>query len=389
MVRNIVCLVCAACLLGCVGFAQEPAPAPEIIFFYSPSCHDCHEIRETVLTVLQQKYQGRITVAFYDINDIENFKKLVELKQQCGRTQGSVPVVFFNGRLLAGKSQITKDLPALVEQGLQDAGAVKKDAGPVDLVKFFLSFTPLAVIGAGLIDGINPCAFTVIVFFVSFLTLQGYRRRELVAIGLVFIFAVFLTYLLLGLGLFSFLYSMSGFWAVRAAVNLVIGIMTIILGFLAVHDAVMFKRTGRTDQMHLQLPQAVKNQIHRVIGLHYRKQAGNARVSSGVLHIARLSVAALVTGFLVSLLEALCTGQVYVPTISFVLKTTQIRARAWMLLFLYNLMFILPLFVIFLSALFGVTSQHFSAFFKRRFLATKVALACVFFSLGLFLIWRG
>ena len=35
-------------------------------------------------------------------------------------------------------------------------------------VERFLSFGLFTVLGAGLIDGINPCAFTVLVFFISF-----------------------------------------------------------------------------------------------------------------------------------------------------------------------------------------------------------------------------
>jgi len=337
---------------------------------------------------LEQQYRPRVVFSYRDISDIENFKLLLSLKESCRRADGSVPMVFFGGTLLAGKAEIVGRLPSLLEAGVTDKLPAHQGTGCPDLVNLFFSFTPWAVIGAGLIDGINPCAFTVIVFFVSFLALQGYRRPELVAIGLVFIFTVFATYLLLGLGLFSFLYRMSGFWAVRMAINFVIGAFTVILGLLAIRDAVVFKRTGSTEEMRLKLPPAVKNQIQRIIGMHYRKKPGAPR-SSGLAHFARLIVAAVVTGFLVSLLEALCTGQVYVPTISFVLKTTQIKARAWALLVLYNLMFILPLLVIFIAALFGMTSQHFSAFLKRHFLATKLALAGVFFSLGVFLIWKG
>jgi len=43
----------------------------------------------------------------------------------------------------------------------------------IDLAEHFRSFKTLAIVVAGLIDGINPCAFTVIVFFVSFLAFQG------------------------------------------------------------------------------------------------------------------------------------------------------------------------------------------------------------------------
>ena len=96
-----------------------------------------------------------------------------------------------------------------------------------------------------------------------------------------------------------------------------------------------------------------------------------------------------VTGFLVSLLEAVCTGQVYLPTITFVLKTTPAKVQAAGYLVLYNVMFIVPLVVIFLCALAGVTSGQFTKVLHRHFLLIKSLLAGMFFVFGIFLIWRG
>jgi hypothetical protein len=260
------------------------------------------------------------------------------------------------------------------------------NATPVDLVKRFKSFRPLAIVSAGLIDGINPCAFTVIVFFISFLAFQGYRRAQMAIIGMSFIFAVFLTYLLLGLGLFSFIYKVRGFWLVTKTINYLIGAFSLVLGFFAVSDFVKYKKTGDTEGLVLQLPKVVKNRIHAVIGMHYRKGKGEEARKRSVL---RLAISAVVTGFLISLLEAVCTGQVYLPTISFVLKTTHLKAEAFGYLLLYNLMFALPLFIIFIFAVFGVTSQQFSNVLKKNMLAVKLLMAGLFFILGGFLIWRG
>jgi hypothetical protein len=238
----------------------------------------------------------------------------------------------------------------------------------------------------GLIDGINPCAFTVIVFFISFLALQGYRKSDLVVIGLFFIFAVFLTYLLIGLGIFSFFFSLDSFWVLRKIFNLGIGGLSLVFGTMAVIDFYKYKKSGDSQGMSLQLPQAVKNQIHKVIGAHYRKDKTAAQQAHPG-GIGNLIITALVTGFLVSLLEAVCTGQMYLPTITFVLKSTNIKLKAFLYLVLYNLMFILPLFVIFLCALAGATSEDFTKFLKKHFLLSKVLMAVLFFVLGIYLLW--
>ena len=46
-----------------------------------------------------------------------------------------------------------------------------KQIGKVNSKEAFSKFTLAAIVLNGLIDGINPCAFAVIVFLVSFLTL--------------------------------------------------------------------------------------------------------------------------------------------------------------------------------------------------------------------------
>jgi cytochrome c biogenesis protein CcdA len=97
---------------------------------------------------------------------------------------------------------------------------------------------------------------------------------------------------------------------------------------------------------------------------------------------------ALVAGFLVSLLEAVCTGQVYLPTISFVLKSTTLKFQALAYLLLYNIMFIAPLVVIFALALLGTSSQQFSDFLKKRLGVIKILMAVLFFALGIYLLWR-
>ncbi|MFA5100395.1 MAG: hypothetical protein WC547_05895 [Candidatus Omnitrophota bacterium] len=372
----------------------ESAPVKEkLVFFFSQNCHSCHEVKEGILSLVSHDYQDRIEIEYRDIADIENYRMLLGIRAKLNLpAQVQTPSVYFADQLLIGKDKVESTLLQLVRQPLAGAPApvsVPSDRMPaIDIVEHFRSFTPVAVIGAGLIDGINPCAFTVIVFFMSFLALQGYRRKELTIIGLSFIFAVFLTYLLLGLGLFNFFYSLKALWVVRKILNIGIGLFTMVLGIFAVRDIVRFKKTGSTEGMALQLPGAVKDQIHNIIGLSYRR-ADSTQGPVAKKHLFTVIVTTFVTGFLVSLLEAVCTGQVYLPTITFVLKTTQVRLQAAGYLVLYNVMFVVPLVVIFSCALAGTTSGEFTKILRRHFLLIKSLLAGVFFAFGILLIWRG
>lgn len=381
--------IAASIFVSALSFApaqSQPQAEQKLIVFHSPGCHKCVETKKKVMPDIEREFKGIIEIEYLDIDDVENYKYMLSLKEKYSSDiKLDLPVFFFKGNFLNGTGDVENNLRNLITQSLfapHEEGVLSK----IDLITRFRSFTPIAIISAGLIDGINPCAFTVIVFFISFLALQGYRKRELLVIGLFFIIAVSLTYILIGLGLFGFLYHLESFWLITKIVNLAIGVFSITLGFLAVLDILKFKKTNTTEGMLLQLPASVKNQIHRVIGLHYRKS--KEPQSSDKKHVLRLAVSALITGFLVSILEAVCTGQTYLPTITFILKTTHLKLQALGYLLLYNLMFIVPLLIIFIFSLLGITSQQFSNFLKKHMVTIKILMAGLFFGLGIFLIWR-
>lgn len=336
---------------------------------------------------IEKKFKDKISIEYRDITDIENYKLLLALQAEHNvKIEVVLPVFYLKGHFLNSRGRLKETLEQMINTSLGRVAKEKGELPHIDLIAHFKTFRPLTIISAGLIDGINPCAFTVIVFFISFLALQGYRKRELIIIGLFFIFAVFLTYFLIGLGLFDFIYRLKGFWLVTKILNFSIGIFSIILGLLCLYDFFKFKKTRDTEGLLLQLPAAVKNQIHSVIGLHYR---AHKQPEGSVLkkHVLRLIWSALITGFLVSILEAVCTGQVYLPTITFVLKTTHLKLPALGYLLLYNSMFVVPLLLIFCFALLGVTSEQFAKILKKHLLTIKIMMALLFFGLGIFLIW--
>ena len=125
--------------------------------------------------------------------------------------------------------------------------------------------------------------------------------------------------------------------------------------------------------MALQLPGFLKERVRATI----RRQA----------HARQFALAAFVSGFVISFLELLCTGQVYLPTIVFVVGVPELRARATAMLLLYNVAFILPLVGIFVLTYFGTTSGQLTRFLQRRAGLIKLALAVLFVSLGGWLVF--
>lgn len=365
---------------------DNPGNIPQLSIFFSPTCGRCIEVKNTLIPDIKKEFKDRIAIRYYDISNIHNYKLMLALLTKYNlKFNIRVPLMFLEGRFLNGNDVNKDNLEAFIKESLASPGIKRGKLPLIDLIMHFKGLNLFTVASAGLIDGINPCAFTVIVFFISFLALQGYIRRELIAVCLCFIFAVFITYLLVGFGVFSFLYRLSKFWIIARTINFLIGVFSITLGFFTLHDFFIFKYTGKTEKLTLQLPQAIKNRIHKIIGSHYRINK-NPEGASSKRHLTGLMFTALVTGFLVSVLEAVCTGQTYLPTIIFILKTTHLKLSALGYLLVYNLMFIIPLLAVFIFALFGITSEQFSDFLKRHMLAIKLLMAALFFCLGIFVL---
>jgi cytochrome c biogenesis protein CcdA len=363
---------------------------PHLLFFYSPTCHACHRVIEEIMPQIEKEFSGQIIIEYLDTTDINNYKMMIALKEKYDCKEAGVPTIFLEGNILVGYTKIKNELRKLIIDIL-NKGSLGNHFKPstIDLVSRFLSFGILTIITAGLIDGINPCAFTVIVFFISFLAVQGYRRRDMEIVGLSFIFAVFLTYVLIGVGIFHFLYSLRHFYLISKILYYAIAGLCFILAGFSLYDLWLFKKTEKFEGMTLKLPQRIKDTIHYIIGLYYRKKGkSDNQETTGEKRISGMVFTAFITGFLVSLLEAVCTGQLYLPTITFMLKNPQLKVKAFIYLVLYNFMFVIPLFLVLLFALLGTTSEKFSSFMKRHFIAIKLFMAGLFIILGLFIIFK-
>jgi cytochrome c biogenesis protein CcdA len=172
---------------------------------------------------------------------------------------------------------------------------------------------------------------------------------------------------------------MAGFYtAIKVFYYFIAGFCFVLSG-LALYDYFRFKKTKETEGLILQLPGFLKKRINEVIGSRLRNKKDESVIS--------LCVSAFVVGFLVSLLEAVCTGQVYLPTIVLILKSTNLRLKAFTYLIIYNLMFVLPLICVFVLSLLGFSSQKFNDFLKKNIATIKLLMFVLFLLLGFVLIW--
>jgi hypothetical protein len=249
------------------------------------------------------------------------------------------------------------------------------------IVERFKSLGIFAILAAGLIEGLNPCAFATLIFFISYLTMVGRKRKEIFWVGMGFAGTGFFTHLLLGLGLLSFVQHLSFLPLFSQIVYLITFLFAFFLGLLSLYDYLQLKR-GRPSKMKLQVPNFLKKRIHQTI----RKTGGNLE-ADGEGQSIRLLIAAIIIGFVVTLLQFTCTSQVYLPTILFVTNIPSLRGSAVFYLILYNLIYIAPLLVIFGIVYWGVTSEQLSFFLQKRASTIKLLTSLFFFALAGILIF--
>ena len=375
-------LVAVLLVLAASAWAQEKV---EYALFVSPSCVHCNKLKREYWGALKEKYKDTVHFTEYDLSVPENNLLFNQTAQAYGikAEERGYPAAAVGSTFLMG---YPTEIRTYSEEAIEKAQllhektniqAITANQVQQTAEQAFKKITFWAIIGSGLVDGINPCAFAVIVFFISFLTVYKYTRREIILVGISYCVAVFVAYLLLGLGVFKFLYAMRGFAYVIKAFYILTAALCLLFFVLAIYDFIIYRKTKKTDGMLLQLPHGLKVRIHKIMGFFLRDKQKST---------VRLVLAALAVGFCVSLVEAVCTGQVYVPTCVLIMQDPQFRARAAFYLVLYHLMFIVPLVTVFVLALIGYESKGFNDFLKKHLGLMKILLCLVFLALFVLLV---
>ncbi|MFA7256900.1 MAG: hypothetical protein WC047_04940 [Kiritimatiellales bacterium] len=374
MKRQLLRKTVIALLLCGAARAGEPV---QIDFFYEPGCRDCEKIQMDLLPELGKRFPGACKIQTHDIGIETNFLHLLQLEHDLSYTSSERAYLIVNRQVAYGPTPPHEELFALISNLLKQGadGSAPKSVSPGLAKERFGGFTVPAVAAAGLLDGINPCAISTLVFFMSFLAVSRVRKRRLILLGISYVLSSFLTYLALGFGLFRVLHLFSGFTVFRTVVEWSLAAVLLVLAALSVRDAIRFRKSGRAADVSLQLSTGMKKRIHGVM----RHGLGSTSIFLGGLLI----------GTAVTALESVCTGQVYVPTLVLILKdSTFAELRAWMLLLLYNVLFILPLVTVFIAVYFGLRTDALLAWSRRNVVSSKLLLGLFFVLMALLIFWR-
>ena len=350
-----------------------------VYYFYIEGCPECGRVGPYLEHLaLSDK---RIKITKFNIAEEKNQElraKLDEIYRVDKKERGVVPAVFIGKTALVGEEKIKENLLNRIRdyspedtQFLLEA-ASSSISGRERIRRYFETFGPFMVMVAGLIDGINPCAFAVLIFFITFLLTQKRGRKEILLTGISFTLGVFLAYLLSGLGLFRVILKISFIGIISKIIYLISAILVITLSLFSFVDYIKIKK-GKGEEISLQLPKFFKKGAREII----KKQPKSSLIV----------VTAFLVAFPVSLIEFLCTGQTYLPTIVYIIGIPELRVKALLMFVLYNFMFVLPLILIFTGVYFGMSNRDLGRLMRENVGKVKLATSILFLILGIFLIY--
>ena len=328
-------------------------------YYYLPGCRSCQEFLENTIPELEEKLSINLSINHFDILDSQNFKECEKRLKRSGFELENFPVIFAGSYILAGDEEILPKLEKILTAIMNGS---QIDPISIDSSKKFSSFSIIPVFIAGLVDGINPCAFAAIVFLILTLSAAGKKGKEILIIGTSFTATVFITYFFIGLGLFTIIRQVSVYPLISRWIRLGLSVLLILFALVSLYDYFLIRK-GNGRDMLLKLPKSFKNRIHDSIKV-YR-------------NTTTLTLTSVVVGFMVSIFELSCTGQIYFPTIAYMVKVEG-GITNYLLLGIYNGGFILPLIVVFILTYTGVNSRKIADFFNRNLSKSKLALSGVF-----------
>ncbi|NQT91562.1 MAG: hypothetical protein HQ559_02290 [Lentisphaerae bacterium] len=373
-------LVILLCAAGVEGQEDSGDVAPVLIdYFFEPGCSACEEVGQLVLPEMEGRFGGLYELRRHDVGLASNVALLVAYQDALGITENApVSMIIDNRYAFCGVDAMGDALFERIELAISERLApgwrppepiVVRQGEEEDLVaRKVQGFALFAVLAGGLTDGINPCAISTLVFFMSLLAVAKVKGKGLLLMGISFCLASFLTYTALGFGLLRVLHTFSGFPTLRHIVDGVLVLSLAVLAWLSFRDAYRYKTTRDPGEVTLQLPRRVKLKIHDI--MRSRLRSGN------------LVAGGLVIGTAVTALESVCTGQVYVPTMVVVIKSGGPATRAWLYLLLYNTMFVTPLVCAFILTYRGLRAETLLQWSKRNVVTSKMLLGAFFLAMA-------
>lgn len=348
------------------AFTQNESTDSVIYYLYSPSCESCAQAKEVLdalpksTTVTRGTYEFESNIQIIRINIYEQpgaAKALFE-RYDVPEDKQTTPIVFLRDKYLSGADSISRILSfyignaEAVGTALLDTGA---DSGTgTDALTWAGTFT------AGLVAGFNPCALSMLLFFLTLLLPLGDRAGRYAAI---YLGSKFVMYMLIGTVLLTAFSAWNPTWLPLTAKILLTAIGTVLV-VMNLMDARAAHRE-KYGEIKNQLPRGIRHFLHE-------------RIRRALEHPGHgLIPSIIILGLIVASSEFLCSGQLYLATLTAGLELGVEYMRQLLMLVLFCIAFLLPSIVLTVLVIRGRDMFGLSDAVLRRMPLIKLATAIV------------
>ncbi len=294
-----------------------------------------------------------VSIMKYAMENAGEYDKLLVYQDEMHGTPTFYKIWDFNGEIKT--YGISESIATYLKQ-FKENGGVGSSGGIFKRSRSFFGFLWL-VTSSAFLDGLNPCAFAVLLFFIAFLFSIKSTKLKIWKMGLIYIFAIFLAYFLIGIGIAQ-AFTISGNPHLMAFIG---SYLVIALGVIQILGVIFPKFPIR-----MRIPLDTKATLE--------KWMYKATVP-----------AAFIGGFLVGLCTFPCSGGIYVAVIGLLSASkTYLNGLAWLIW--YNLIFVLPLFVLLALAGNPKTVEKMQILERAESKLMKLIIGAFMIALGLIII---
>ena len=283
----------------------------KIYFFYGIGCPHCSIVEQYFEKKdLYAKYPIEKKEIYFDRDNAVFFNSTLDTLGVPGDARG-VPMVVMGDQVIIGDKPIVDGFISKADVFLQRYSGPPKGENPKQPDVQKSNLTLAAVIAGALVDAINPCEFAVLIILMTTILGTGNAKKAF-RTGLAFSASIFISYFLMGLGLYKAL----SLGAMSSWFFTLIAWIAILLGLANLKDYFWYGK-GFLMEVPLSWRPRLKALIHSVTS------------PKGAFFI----------GFLVSLFLLPCTSGPYIVILGMLAKKV-FDVQAIVYLLLYNFIFI-------------------------------------------------
>lgn len=278
-----------------------------LALFVTGTCKSCQTAEKYLQNNLSDK---KFELLIYNILEDENMAVLRRLMELYGVPESGqqVPLLFSRKSYLSGAEAIV-DGTAEILANREATGSWEEIASCFLQEKETIKLTKIQLAITGFLNGLNPCGISMLLMILSILLMSN---RNFYGGSLVFLTGKFLTYLLLGftIGAFLNVIESTAFQALQKGMETAFAVLSLFLGIFYLMDFihVLKKEYGKEK---LRLPERFRKWNHTMIK---RLMKIPERFWYPVLFLL---------GIMISAGEFLCTGQVYLASLFYMVKQNE------------------------------------------------------------------